>query len=62
VVDHPYFAVTGPDGRFEIPPLAPGRYTIEVRHERYRAVTREVEVGTGRDAFVHVSLEEKVER
>ena len=35
VVDHPYYAVTGPDGSFKLANLAPGTYTIEVWHEKY---------------------------
>jgi plastocyanin len=34
VVDHPYFAVTGPDGTFEIKNLPPGDYTIEAWQEK----------------------------
>ncbi|MCY3590411.1 MAG: carboxypeptidase regulatory-like domain-containing protein [Acidobacteria bacterium] len=34
VFNHPYFAVTGPDGSFEIPGLPAGTYTIEAWHER----------------------------
>ncbi len=33
VLDHPWFAVTGPDGRFAIEGLAPGTYRLAVRHE-----------------------------
>lgn len=33
VVDHPYFAVTGPDGAFQLNNVPPGKYTIEVWHE-----------------------------
>jgi hypothetical protein len=35
VVPHPYFAVTGEDGSFELPGLPPGTYTIEAWHEKY---------------------------
>ena len=34
VFGHPYFAVTGPDGSFEILGLPAGTYTIEAWHER----------------------------
>ncbi len=33
VVDHPYFAVTGADGQFQLKDVPPGNYTIEVWHE-----------------------------
>ena len=33
VLDHPYFAVTGFDGKFEIKGLPPGEYTIEAWSE-----------------------------
>lgn len=59
VVDHPFFAVTGPDGRYEIKGLPPGRYTLEVWQERYQPVTREIEVrGRGR-IELDVTLTEK---
>ncbi len=35
VLDHPYFAVTGPDGHYELPDLPPGEYTVAVWHERF---------------------------
>jgi len=34
VFAHPYFAVTGPDGTFELPGLPPGDYELEAWHER----------------------------
>jgi hypothetical protein len=45
VVDHPYFAVTGSDGSFELPNLPPGDYTIEAWHEEYGVQEMKVTVG-----------------
>jgi hypothetical protein len=47
VLDHPYFAVTEDTGAFAIPNLPPGRYVVEVWHERYASVSREYEVILG---------------
>lgn len=40
VFDHPYFAVTGADGSFEIRNLPPGKYTLEVWHEKYGTLSQ----------------------
>jgi hypothetical protein len=45
VVDHPYFAVTGADGSFQLPNLPPGNYIIEAWHETLGAEERQVTVG-----------------
>ena len=45
VVSHPFFAVTGPDGAFQIEGLPPGAYTLAVWHEKFG--TREVPVTVG---------------
>lgn len=34
VADTPHHAVTGPDGSFELPGLAPGEYKVEIWHEK----------------------------
>jgi plastocyanin len=44
VLEHPFFAVTGPDGRFSIPQLPPGTYTIEAWHERLGTQTQQITV------------------
>ena len=45
VLDHPYFAVTDLDGRFELKSLPPGTYTVEAWHERLGAATEQVTLG-----------------
>jgi plastocyanin len=42
VVDHPYFAVTEPGGKFELKQLPPGTYTIEAWHEKLGTQTQKV--------------------
>lgn len=44
VLDHPYYAVTGDDGRYEIKDLPAGSYTIEVWHEKLGIQTASVTV------------------
>jgi plastocyanin len=43
-VEHPYFAVTGADGTFEIRNVPPGDYTIEVWQEQYGTQEQKVTV------------------
>jgi hypothetical protein len=35
VFDHPYFAVTGTDGKFEIKNVPAGEVIIKIKHERW---------------------------
>jgi plastocyanin len=44
VVDHPYFAVTGPDGAFRLAGVPPGTYTVTAWHERFGTQSRPVTV------------------
>ena len=44
VVEHPYFAVTDQNGRFSLPPLPAGTYTLEIWHERLGTQTQQVTV------------------
>ena len=52
VLDHPYFAVTGEDGMFDISSLPPGDYVIEAWHEELGTQTQNVTVTTGGTAEV----------
>ena len=45
VMTHPFFAVTSPNGTFEIKGLPPGTYTIEAWHERFGTRTQQVTIG-----------------
>jgi plastocyanin len=42
VSKNPFFAVTGPDGKFEIKGLPPGEYTIAFVHEKFGEQTQKV--------------------
>ena len=42
VLDHPYFAVTGGGGKFELRTIPPGTYTIEAWHEKLGRQTQSV--------------------
>lgn len=48
VMTHPYFAVTGEDGRFAIDGLPDGTYEIEAWHERLGTRTARVTIRGGK--------------
>jgi len=54
VVAHPYFAVSGTGGTFEIANVPVGTYTIQTWHERFGSLTRPVRVTAGATAIVDV--------
>jgi plastocyanin len=45
VVNHPYFAVTGSGGTFELKTVPPGTYTVEAWHEKLGRQTQSVTLG-----------------
>jgi len=45
VLDHPYFAVTDKDGKFDLKTLPPGSYTIEAWHEKLGTMQEKVTLG-----------------
>lgn len=47
VVDHPWFAVTGADGRFVLQGVPPGDYVVEAWHEKFGKKTAKVTVEPG---------------
>ena len=52
VVDHPYFAVTGSDGSFELKNVPPGEYTIEAWQEELGVQEQHVTVSPSGKAEV----------
>ncbi len=59
VFKHPYFAVTGKDGGFDLSNLPPGTYTIKAWHEKLGTSTQTVTIGaneTKEISFVFKSM------
>lgn len=57
VLEHPFFAVTNPQGEFELPAGLPaGKYTVEVSHLKAGIQTFEVEIAAGKGAEATVEL------
>jgi plastocyanin len=44
VFDHPYFAISGADGKFTIKNVPPGKYTLQAVHRKLGTQTAEIEV------------------
>ena len=59
VVVHPYWSITNELGSYAIRDLPPGRFTIEVWHEVYKPVTREIDVPPGGDVELDFVLDAK---
>jgi hypothetical protein len=55
VVNHPYFAVSGDAGTFEIDNVPPGTQTVQVWHEVYGMLTKTVRVQGGAIANIEFS-------
>jgi plastocyanin len=56
VVRHPFFAVTGPDGKFALRGLPAGTYVIEAWQEAAGRVERSVTVGAAQTSNVDLML------
>jgi hypothetical protein len=57
VLDHPYFAVSGGDGRFEITGLPAGTYEVEAWHEMLGTRSATVTVADGEAASSDFAFE-----
>ncbi|MBI1821245.1 MAG: carboxypeptidase regulatory-like domain-containing protein [Nitrospirae bacterium] len=44
VIDNPYYAISGEEGRFSIESLPPGKYTVIAWHPHMKIVSREITV------------------
>jgi len=49
---HPFHAVTGPEGRFRIPNIPAGEYTVELWHERLGTRRRTVRIEVGKTTML----------
>jgi hypothetical protein len=54
VMGHPFYAVSGEDGTFELKGLPPGKYEIEAVHEQYGALTQQVTVEAKKPAAIEL--------
>jgi plastocyanin len=60
VFKHPFFAVTGKDGSFELRNLPPGEYTIEAWHEKLGTMTQHVKIAQGENKTLDFSFKPRV--
>lgn len=58
VVEHPYHAVTGEGGSFDLSDLPPGEYVVEAWHSRLGTQEQTVTVATGETAEVAFEFDE----
>lgn len=59
VFKHPYFAVTGKDGSFQLPDLPPGEYTVEAWHEKLGTMTQKITVAAGESKSVDFAFKSR---
>ena len=59
VFKHPYFAVTGKDGSFQLPNLPPGEYTVEAWHEKLGTMTQKITIASGESKSVDFTFKSR---
>ena len=55
VSNHPFFAITGEDGKFALKDVPAGKYTVEAWHEKFGAKTVEVTVEPNKPSTADLS-------
>ncbi len=53
---HPYYAVTSPDGSFQLTEVPPGRYELKLWHEKLGEESRKITVSTEEETSVTFEL------
>ena len=53
VFKHPYFAVTGKNGSFDLRSLPPGTYTIKAWHEKLGTSTQKITVAANENKVIN---------
>jgi plastocyanin len=56
VLENPYFAVSGADGKFQIEGVPPGTYTLKTWSEKGAETSRQVIVTAGAPTNIHIEL------
>lgn len=56
VLDHPYFVSPDADGRFTIPAVPPGEYSLVGWHERVGEYATHITVSSGQTTAAELSL------
>jgi plastocyanin len=59
VFKHPFFAVTGKDGSFQLPSLPAGEYMVEAWHERLGTLTQKLTIAAGESKKIEFVFKSK---
>ncbi|MEO5801898.1 MAG: hypothetical protein ABIR24_00085 [Verrucomicrobiota bacterium] len=57
VVEHPFFAVSGKDGTFQIENVPEGKYLVEAYHRKAGKLTKEISVADGKSQPLEFTFE-----